>query len=267
MRVSAATGDWLIFTDSDCVPSANWIADYFEHFSDAQIGAVAGCIKPYSPTNAVQKSLSLFTLPENLKDIVHDNFSLEEGLFPTANLAVRRDVFNEIGGFREELFYGEDHELCSRIYKAGYKIKSVKDSVIEHIHRSTSTGLMKQAFNHGTEHPYRLRHLSQGTVVIAVPFMRIEKRQLGIYLWIDFIQADKKLLLCILLGLVWPPLLLLVPLYFLYLCHFVKIKSDEKKFKTSLIELPSLVFFLILKSFCQTWGRISGSLKYRVLCL
>ena len=60
---SLARGDWLIFTDSDCIPSPTWISDYLPHFSDARLGAVAGCIQPYPPSTLVQKAISLFTLP------------------------------------------------------------------------------------------------------------------------------------------------------------------------------------------------------------
>ena len=262
-----ATGDWLIFADSDCVPSSDWISDYMTHLDDDSIGAVAGCIKPYSPTNLTQKTLSLFTLPDNQMETIHNDFTINEGLYPTANLAVRKDVFNRIGGFDEKLRYSEDRELCSKIYKSGYRIKAVKNAEVEHIHRTTLGGLIKQSFGFGTGHPYKLRHLSQGTIILSLPFLEINKAKPGKHIWIDLNQADKKLLFPFLLGLIWWPFYILAPGYFLYLCIFLHRKSVEKRVNTKLMELPGIAFLLILKSLCLTCGRISHSFKHRVICV
>ena len=264
---SIAKGDWLIFTDSDCVPSPSWISDYKVHFHDETFGAVAGCIKPFLPTNPIQKTLSLFTLPENQQEIVHDNFTITEGLYPTANLAVKKKVFNRIGGFNENLNYSEDREFCYKIYKAGFKIKALKNASVEHIHRKSLKGLIKQSFFFGTGHPYNLRYLSQGIVILHLPFFNLHKTLPGKYVWIDLIQADKKLFLLCLLGLFWWPFYILIFAYFLILCRFIHKKASEKKIKTTFSELPSIAFFLILKSFFLTCGRISLSFKHRVICV
>lgn len=261
-----ATGDWLIFTDSDCVPSQNWISDYTAHFDKESLGAVAGCIKPYLPSGTVEKSLALFTLPENRSEIIHDNFNINEGLYPTANLAVKKKVLNSIGGFNEGLRYGEDHELCYRIYRSGYKIKAVKNAMVEHMHRSRLTGLIKQAYGIGSAHPFKLRHLSGGEIIFSLPFSEINRTKPGKYVWIDLVQADKKLFLFFLLGLIWWPFYFLMPTYFLRLCFFVRKKSVEKDIATKIGELPFLAILLILKSLALTCGRISHSFKHRVVC-
>ena len=41
----------------------------------------------------------------------------------------------------------------------------------------------------------------------------------------------------------------------------------EKDVKTKIVELPLLTFLLLLKSFCMTFGRISHSIKHRVICV
>jgi len=261
-----ATGEWLLFTDSDCLPSSTWISDYIRHFDDEEIGAVAGCIKPYSPSNLVQKTLSLFTLPENQKEIIHDHLSIGEGLYPAANLAVRRDVFSLAGGFNESLTYGEDHELCYEIYKSGHKIKAVTDAAVEHLHRKSIRKLIKQSFGFGTAHPYELRHFTPGAFIFMSPILKMRKIWPRRYVWIDLNQADKKILLLFMLGWIWWPLYSIMFAYFLQLCFFTYKKSVEKSISTKLIELPFLACLLILKSLCLTTGRVSHSLKHRVLC-
>jgi GT2 family glycosyltransferase len=56
-----------------------------------------------------------------------------------ANLAVRRDVLNRLGGFavhlgkkRGTLLSGEDHDLCARAQKAGFRAVYVPSACVYH---------------------------------------------------------------------------------------------------------------------------------------
>jgi GT2 family glycosyltransferase len=262
-----ARGEWLIFTDADCIPSQTWISDYLLHFSDAGLGAVAGCIHPYPSTGLIQKSMSLFTLPSITKETVHTASNLRGGFFPTANLAVRREVFDLVGGFNNSLRYGEDHELCHKIYRAGYGIKAIKSAVVEHIHRSTLRGLLKQAFGFGSAHPFELRHFTPGRTILVFPFLEINKSTPGKWIWIDLNQADKKLLLSLIPGLFWSPLCSVAIIYFLYLCLFVHKIGKQRNVITTAKELPALSLFLLVKSFALGAGRLVHCIKHKVMCI
>jgi glycosyltransferase involved in cell wall biosynthesis len=262
-----AQGEWLIFTDADCVPSPTWISDYQAHFSDARLGAVAGCIQPYPPSNMVQKAISLFTLPPITKESMHSASNLREGFYPTANLAVKREIFDHVGGFNESLRVGEDHELCHKIYSAGYKIKAIETAVVEHIHRSTLSGLLKQAFGFGSSHPFELRYFTPGKTILASPFLEINKPTPGRWIWIDLNQADKKLLISLVPGLFWSPLYFLSLIYFSYLCFFIHKVGVQRNVATKIKELPALSLLLLLKSFALGAGRLVHSFKHKVLCV
>ena len=262
----SAEGEWLLFTDSDCVPTEDWLVDFLTHFNDSDIGAVAGCIKPFPPSNMVQKIQSLFTLSENQYENIYKSSNIIEGLFPAANLAVKKDVFNLVGGFNETLLYGEDRDLCYKIYQAGYGIKAVRNAVVEHIHRTKLIEFIKQSFCFGTSHPYELRHSSKGSIIILSPFLKINKYVPDRYIWIDLNQADKKILFLLLPIFFGWPFLSFLSCYLLYLCYFIYKKSLEKNIKTNLFELPILAFLLVLKSVLFTFGRVTYSFKFRVLC-
>lgn len=63
--------------------------------------------------------------------------------------AYRREVFDEIGGFNEELGRTEDNEIHYRIRKAGYKI-CYSPEIISYQHtRSSLKGMLKQKFGNG----------------------------------------------------------------------------------------------------------------------
>ena len=60
----------------------------------------------------------------------------------TANLAVRRTAFDEIGGFTEGIRSGGDVDLCRRAVDAGWKIERRPDAVVTHLHRESLPDLM-----------------------------------------------------------------------------------------------------------------------------
>jgi glycosyltransferase involved in cell wall biosynthesis len=264
---SIARGDWLIFTDADCIPSRTWISDYLVHFSEARLGAVAGCIEPYPPSNLIQKAISLFTLPPITKETIYSESNLTEGFYPTANLAVKKEIFDLIGGFNESLRYGEDHELCHKIYQAGYRIKAIETAKVQHIHRSTLSGLLNQAFGFGSSHPFELRYLTPGKTIFSSPFLEINKSTPGKWIWVDLNQADKKLLLSLIPGLFWSPLYFILIVYFFYLCFFIHKVGTQRNVITNARELPTLSLLLLLKSFALGAGRFVHSFKHKVLCV
>ena len=262
-----AQGEWLIFTDADCIPSQAWLSDYLVHFTEAGLGAVAGCIRPYPPFGLIQKAISLFTLPPITKETIHSASNLREGLYPTANLAVKREIFELVGGFNNCLRYGEDHELCYKIYNAGYTIKAIENANVEHIHRSTFRGFLRQAFGFGSSHPFELRYFTSGRTIVAAPLVDINRPTPGKWIWLDFNQADKKLLLSFVPGLFWPPLFFFSVLYFFYLCLFVHRVGRERSLFPKVRELPILALLLIMKSFALSAGRIVYSFKHNVICV
>jgi glycosyltransferase involved in cell wall biosynthesis len=262
-----ARGAWLIFTDADCVPSPSWISDYLAHFSGDRLGAIAGSIRPYPPSNVVQKATSLFTLPPITKGTIHTGSNLTAGFYSTANLAVKKEVFNLIRGFNERLTIGEDHELCYNIYGAGYRIKTIETAVVDHIHRSTLKGLLRQAFRFGSFHPFELRHFTPGKTILDSPLVHINMPTPGKWIWIDLNQADKKLLISLIPGLFWPPLYFLSIMYIFYLGFFIRRIGADRNVIIKVKELPALSLLLLLKSFVLGFGRFLYGLKHRVLCI
>lgn len=72
--------------------------------------------------------------------------------FGTLNLAVRREVINEIGGFDEALALGEDIDLCIRANLTRWRLFSAPEARVQHVNRPTVRGLMKQWAVYGFWH-------------------------------------------------------------------------------------------------------------------
>ena len=83
---SAASGPVLAFTDSDCFPSPDWLARALKRIGDADL--VQGAVQPD---------------PEASRTPFDRTLVVDSGdrFFQTANLLVRRDTFDAVGGFRD----------------------------------------------------------------------------------------------------------------------------------------------------------------------
>jgi glycosyltransferase involved in cell wall biosynthesis len=254
-----AGGKWLVFMDSDCVPDPDWLID---------IAALAGCIKPALSENRTSRFLGMYTLQPNEKEEIFNNFELVKGGFPTANLAVRKDIFEEIGGFDETIpFGGEDYDLCEKIYRKSLRIKALTNAVVYHRHRGTVRGLIRQSIRFGNTHARCLRRSENGIILLQLPGLNIIKKTAITRIWIDFIQADKKVAFFILTGFLWWPFWGLLIAYFLYLCRSVYYNGKFLQIPLSIKESPAFAGLLLVKSLSLTFGRLRGGIRYGVICL
>jgi len=83
----------LAFTDADCFPSPDWLATGLRAIRDGA-DLVQGAVAPEPGVARTPFDRTVIVSGEN-------------GLYPTANVLVRRDVFAAVGGFRDWL---SDHE-------------------------------------------------------------------------------------------------------------------------------------------------------------
>lgn len=131
-------GRWLLFTDADCVPEAGLIDAYFSEPPADDVGALAGSV---ISDPGQQHFLARYASDRGFLD-------QEAGLHTaadaaaTANLAVRRAAFDEVGGFTEGIRSGGDVDLCRRLTEAGWKIERRPEAVVTHLHRESLPDLM-----------------------------------------------------------------------------------------------------------------------------
>ena len=66
-----------------------------------------------------------------------------------ANLAVRRQAFEKVGGFTEAILPGEDIDLCWRLQLEGFRFEVATDAVVAKRERSKFKQVFRQAFAYG----------------------------------------------------------------------------------------------------------------------
>lgn len=129
----AANGEFVLFTDDDCIVPNDWVESLVAAFEPG-IAAVGGKLVP----NQELLQTSRFAQAHQLRDQINYSepdkpVSGHDGLnvAGTANVAYRRSVLDEVGGFDESfpLAAGEDADLKRRVIAAGYKMKYVPIAV------------------------------------------------------------------------------------------------------------------------------------------
>lgn len=144
----AAAGDILVFLNNDTVPLPGWLPPLLRTFGDApRAGAVGG--KLVFPDGRLQEaggvvfsdgSAANFGKWDHHVDAPVYNFVREVDYCSLAFLAVRRDLWTELGGLDRAFrpIYYEDTDFCFRVWDAGWRIYYQPESVVIHLEGATS---------------------------------------------------------------------------------------------------------------------------------
>ena len=140
--VAVARGEILAFTDDDCYPAADFLSSLWSAFGDPSVGYISGRILNYDPADTGKGSVrhpEPVTFPPN-------SFVGPGCLFGGANMAFRRQVLLEIGGFDPlfgpgALFNCEDYDAAGRASAIGCKGEYRPEVIVWHHHGRKQTDL------------------------------------------------------------------------------------------------------------------------------
>tara|TARA_B100000963_G_C22498940_1_gene612812 strand:- start:4 stop:933 length:930 start_codon:yes stop_codon:yes gene_type:complete len=127
--VEMAKGKWLLFNDSDCIPTKSLLKGYLK--ADNNSVAYAGNIKSLD-SDKLSKYYESQEILIPLKTYNENDDFVPQYLI-TANSLIWKKAFNEIGGFNEQIGIagGEDVDLGLRLSKIG-NLSYAFDSVAVH---------------------------------------------------------------------------------------------------------------------------------------
>jgi len=121
----AARGDILAFVDADHEIDRRWIASAADAFAQRPWVAAVGALC-HAPADGTWVEATY----DALRD--HGPEAREVRWLGSGNLAVRRQTFQELGGFDESLDACEDVDLCRRLRARGYRI--LADGRLRNVH-------------------------------------------------------------------------------------------------------------------------------------
>ncbi|WP_369601992.1 glycosyltransferase [Hahella sp. SMD15-11] len=129
--IQASKGDIIINTDADCILGPEYIRAACEALEDPSVGAVGGvCLNPDNAT-WVEQGWLLFEPP---------GLSGPANMLWGSSLALRREVYEEVGGFDTTIEAGEDSKLTYRIQQAGYKTLYLPECSVIHLGNPKTLG-------------------------------------------------------------------------------------------------------------------------------
>ncbi len=139
--VQAARGELLAFCDADDVVQPGWLNSFAKALDEVDV--VAGVFDFWS-LNGLRVAPDL---PASMRQL---------GFLPAglgANLAVRRQAFEKVGGFAEELLVGEDIDLCWRMQLAGFRFVIDFEARVAKRERPRFMQVFRQAAAYGRSGP------------------------------------------------------------------------------------------------------------------
>jgi glycosyltransferase involved in cell wall biosynthesis len=129
--VAVAQGELLAFTDADCYPTAGWLRAGLAALADADL--VQGAVRPDPGVDEMPFDRSVWV-------------GAEVGLYETANLFVRRETFENVGGFDGTLPNAGDFDFVSRCVASGSRLVVSREAVVHHPALDRARPLLKKVW-------------------------------------------------------------------------------------------------------------------------
>lgn len=160
----------LVFVDAGCVLEPDCLSTILAHFADPLVGAVAPRVKSRDGT----PRLGRYERAHSPLDMGGRPAAVRPGAsvayVPTAVLAVRRTALCQLGGFDEQLRFGEDVDLIWRLDAAGWRVRYEPAGRATHPARTTTAGWLRQRFDYGrSAAPLARRHRGAVAPLAAPP--------------------------------------------------------------------------------------------------
>jgi len=152
---AAARAPLLAFTDADCRPDSGWLEALLGCAGVAPLVAGPVVVSTAEPPNAIERFEKLWRFSQE--------GWVKLGWAATANLCVRRDAFEAVGGLDPAYRrIAEDADFCIRAGRAGHALGYCPDAVVRHAAESRMRPFLRRAFNHGYSSSQALRRIGVG---------------------------------------------------------------------------------------------------------
>ena len=141
--VEAASGQFVAFTDDDCIPTGTWPWPLINRLQQEgnSVGGVEGRVKPWSNGLLAR----YYTFHRILEPPASCSYLV------TANCAYRRQAILDVGGFETEIKHpgGEDPGLSVKVRSKGYQLAFEPTAIVYHEYRESLKDFIRTFYRYG----------------------------------------------------------------------------------------------------------------------
>ena len=144
-----AKGDYLLILDSDVVLPKGYIRAVSEELNREPADAFGGPDCAHESFTDTQKAISYSMTSFFTTGGIRGGKKKLDKFYPRSfNMGIRRDVYQELGGF-SKMRFGEDIDFSIRIFKAGKRCRLFPKAWVWHKRRTDFRKFWKQVYNSG----------------------------------------------------------------------------------------------------------------------
>jgi GT2 family glycosyltransferase len=166
--IEAARGEFVAFTDGDCIVDPMWLTELEKGFVSSDVAGVGGDQQSPEDESDFGRMIQDFfkTIGFVTGYIKTHEHAIETEHNPSCNSIYRKSVLTETGGFDEALWPGEDVDLDRRITGAGYGLRYNPAAIVRHYRAQTYAAFASMMRRYGESQwplvrrygPFRMLH-------------------------------------------------------------------------------------------------------------
>ena len=161
---AVATGDWLVFLDSDCVVPEGYVAAVKNGIVRTGCEIFGGPDRASADFSPMQKAVSYSMTSFFTTGGIRGGGERMDKFHPRSfNMGISRKAFQAVGGF-SGMRYGEDIDLSIRLIQSGFRSVLLKEAWVYHKRRTDLCAFFRQVFHSGEvrivlerRHPHTLK--------------------------------------------------------------------------------------------------------------
>lgn len=148
--VEAAHGEFVAFTDADCIPDARWLETLVSRFTENCVGVGGSVLNEGDSFWQRAIDAALDTPLGSANSIQGRRFAATRAVYSISgsNSLYRHGDLIAIGGFRTELVTAEDTELNTRLRRRG-TLLYVPNAIVHHRHERGVAAFAKRMYQYG----------------------------------------------------------------------------------------------------------------------
>lgn len=233
-------GDYLIILDSDVIVPEGYLSILQNELDHKPCEAFGGPDRAHESFTSIQKAINYSMTSFFTTGGIRGGKQKMDKFYPRSfNMGIRRDVFQNVGGFAP-IRYGEDIDLSTRLFKAGYDCKLFPDAYVYHKRRVKFSSFFRQ-----------VKHSGEARVMLKRKYP--ETFKLVHLLPAAFVIGNIALVLLSIFHRWW----WILPIPFYMALVFIDSLTKNKNLKVALLSIPA--------AYCQLFGYgigfIEGSLR------